>query len=134
MSTLLFTLLVACGGTPPEATSSEPAAPTALVKRSDVDVDGLAAALESGAVLLDVRTQAEWDQGHVPGARHVPLDQLKADHPALDGVAIDAPVYLICASGGRSSRAADQLASAGRNAVNVKGGTNAWVASGRPVQ
>ncbi|MCB9666108.1 MAG: rhodanese-like domain-containing protein [Alphaproteobacteria bacterium] len=137
MSALLLTLVLACGADAPEATvtpQSQEAEPTALVKREDVDVDGLAAALEQGAILIDVRTQAEWDGGHVPGARHLPLDELRPDHPALDGVAFETPVYVICASGGRSSRAADSLAGAGRHAINVKGGTNGWVASGRPVQ
>ena len=81
-----------------------------------------------------MRSDEEWAEGHVPGAVHVPIDQLRPDHPGLAGVDSGKPVYFICAVGGRSSRATDQMAKAGWQAVNVKGGTQAWVAKGKPLE
>ena len=45
-----------------------------------------------------------------------------------------APLYVICQSGGRSARAADELSAAGLHAVNVLGGTGGWVQRGWPVE
>ncbi|HLO66979.1 MAG TPA: rhodanese-like domain-containing protein [Holophaga sp.] len=60
------------------------------------EIDELKAA---GATMLDVRTQAEWDQGHVPGSLHIPLDQIQARIGELDP---DRPLLVCCASGARS--------------------------------
>lgn len=135
MSFALFvSLILACGASEPGPATSEPAAPTALKARTDVDVAALASALEQGAVVVDVRTDSEWASGHVPGAIHVPIDALSPEHPAIAKLPRDQPVYFICAVGGRSKRAADDMARAGFEAVNVLGGTQAWLQSGRPVE
>lgn len=68
------------------------------------------------ALLVDVRTEEEFSQGHVPGALNVPLDAV-AFHdfdPSLT-------LYLYCHSGARSSAACDILKSKGFNAINVGG-------------
>lgn len=123
--------LAACG----DATSAPPAppaaAPAATGSRSDIDVAGLKSALDAGAVVIDVRTPQEFASGHVPGALNHPLG---FDPAALTEIPKDGPVYVICASGRRSDAAATQLAAAGFDAVNVKGGTAAWTAAGLPVQ
>lgn len=96
----------------------------------EVDVDSLAELLEAGASLLDVRQLDEWEEARVPGAPLVPLDQLVdrlADVPA------EGTLYVICRSGGRSMQACEYLRSQGIEAVNVAGGTLAWVTSGREV-
>src|SRR6476659_11020892 len=93
-----------------------------------VDVSGLAAALREGAQLVDVREPAEYAAGHVPGAAHVPMGQLPARLGELDR---SRAVHLVCASGGRSAAMARVVAAAGFEAVNVAGGTQAWIASGR---
>ena len=96
-----------------------------------IDVDTLAPLLESGAVLIDVRTPPEYDEVRVPGARLVPLAEL----PDRWGEIPDADVvYVVCRSGGRSLTACDFLAARGRQAVNVAGGTTAWATSGRPTE
>lgn len=77
-------------------------------------------------MLIDVRTPAEYRAVHAVGARNVPLDQL--DPKALSG-----RVYVICKSGARSRKACDQLRQAGVEAYCVEGGTDAWAASGLPV-
>ena len=121
---LLFGALSGCATTP---TSEEVAQSTAT--RSDIDITELKARLDAGGiVLIDVRTDREWQSGHVPGALHRPLANL--DPTSFQ----KGPVHVICASGGRSSTATDALVAAGIDAVNVLGGTHAWRTEGHPVE
>ena len=87
------------------------------------------------AVVLDVRTPAEFGAVHVPQARNSPLDSLDPRALVSSGqVAADQPVYLLCQSGGRATRAAEKFAQQGlEQAVVVEGGTAAWLAAGLPV-
>ncbi|QES46568.1 sulfurtransferase [Streptomyces venezuelae] len=84
------------------------------------------------AVLLDVREMPEWKAGHAPGAVHAPLTGLLAG-AALPADAAGKPLVVICRSGHRSRQAAKLLAERGEQAVDVKGGMNAWAAAGHPV-
>lgn len=136
----LLVLLLACAGEPASASpaptppaASAPAAAPAAVRV--VDVATLAADRDAGKVpvLVDVRTAEEYAAGHVPGAVNIPLDQLAARQAELEPHRAG-EVYLICQSGGRSGRAANQLAAAGFRAVNVTGGTGAWKAAGYAVE
>lgn len=79
-------------------------------------------------MLLDVRTDAEWEQGHIAGSTHIPLDQLnsRADE-------VSDRVVCICAVGGRSAQAAAYLNSTGRQAINLEGGIQGWTANGNPL-
>ncbi len=97
----------------------------------EVTTDDLSAAQAAGAEVLDVRTDEEWASGHVPGARHIPLDDLPARWEELPR---DGRLYVICAAGGRSMRAATALIEAGIDAVSVAGGTKQWIDEGRPVE
>lgn len=83
--------------------------------------------------VLDVRTRAEWESGHVPGARHLMAGELPE---RLDEVrALDGTVAVVCATGYRSSVAASVLERAGfTNLLNVTGGMNAWRQAGLPVE
>jgi rhodanese-related sulfurtransferase len=83
-----------------------------------------------GAVLLDVREPDEWQRGHAPGARHIPMGDVPA---RLDEIDRDAPLYVVCHLGGRSQRVAEYLARNGYTPVNVAGGMAAWAEAGRPV-
>ncbi len=85
---------------------------------------------QDGAVLVDVRERAEWDGGHAPKARHVPLGRL---HQDLDRIPEDRTIVVICASGHRSARGTRILLAEGRDAVSVRGGMHAWRAAGLPV-
>jgi len=89
-----------------------------------------AASVPDGAFLLDVREDDEWAAGYAPGARHIPLRQLGARSAEVPQ---DQTVYVICRSGARSARAAQALADAGWEAVNVAGGMQDWAAAGRPM-
>lgn len=93
--------------------------------------------LRSGAPFIDVREPDEFAQVHAVGARLVPLNTIP-EH--LDDLAENRledseqpPVYLICLSGGRSHAAAAWLISQGVNAVNIAGGTQAWIAAQLPI-
>jgi rhodanese-related sulfurtransferase len=95
-----------------------------------------ASAVVSGGrgILVDVRTPAEFREVHAQGAQLVPLDVL--DRKAVETVrgTSPGPVYLLCASGIRATKAAEKLKGAGLDDVHVvEGGTNAWVAAGLPV-
>ena len=87
----------------------------------------------SGAVILDVRTPAEFETVHATNSRNVPLDQL--DPATLGGEFLKAgePIYAICQSGTRGQKACEKLSASGLRVVNIEGGTNAWVAAGLPV-
>jgi len=129
---MILWALLACGG---ESAEAEPAPATEegpRGQRTDIDVAGLEKALADGATLIDVRTPDEYAAGHVDGAVNIPLGFSKKD-PGIAALDKGQPVYLICASGNRSARAADQLAGYGYHTVNVQGGTRGWMASGRQV-
>ncbi|MEZ5244249.1 MAG: rhodanese-like domain-containing protein [Acidimicrobiales bacterium] len=95
----------------------------------EIDVDELERQLATGAPVFDVREDDEWENVHIEGATLVPLGTVTA---AVERFPTDRPVYVICAKGGRSARAAEFLRSQGIDAVNVAGGMGAWVESGKP--
>ena len=86
----------------------------------------------SAPAILDVRTAAEWDGGHIAGARHLPLAELTQ----RVGEVPDGPrIAVLCGSGYRSAIAASLLKRAGReNLVNVTGGYAAYRAAADGVQ
>ena len=73
-----------------------------------------------GALLLDVRTEGEYAEGHVPGAKNLPLQALEVI--AALAPAKDTPLYVYCRSGARSSQAAGQLQRMGYTRVTNIGG------------
>jgi rhodanese-related sulfurtransferase len=86
------------------------------------------------ARVLDVREDKEWQQGHIPGATHIPLGQLSNRMGELGGEK-DAPLVVVCRSGNRSTNAALQLRKAGfDNVYNLNGGTMAWQQAGMPLE
>jgi rhodanese-related sulfurtransferase len=97
----------------------------------EIDVAELASVRAQGAVLIDVREPDEYTAGHVPGAQLIPLGEVAERLHEVPET--DDQVYVICAKGGRSYRAAEFYRSQGIDAVNVAGGTGAWVESGQPV-
>lgn len=95
---------------------------------SPVDLQAL---LTSDVDIVDVREPAEWLTGHVPGARLVPLAQLRADPK---GALPRDNVVFVCAKGKRSETAAMVALQLGRAQVySLSGGTDAWRAAGLPM-
>ena len=83
-------------------------------------------------IVVDVRRDDEWVTGHVPGAVHVPIDDLPGN---MDQVPQDKKVLFICAAGVRSGLACEIAASMGydsENLFNIEDGTPAWVEKGYP--
>ncbi len=97
---------------------------------SEIDPARAAQLVADGShVLVDVREDTEWEEGHAPQARHVALGSLAAtDFPA------GTPLIAVCRSGGRSSRAVAALTARGFVAHNLSGGMQAWVEAGLPVR
>lgn len=95
-----------------------------------IDIDTLADRLGAGDPVFDVRQPDEYEEAHVPGVVLVPLDEVPdrvGEFPA------DRTHYVICKSGGRSAKAVEFLRAQGLDAVNVAGGTMAWIEAGKPV-
>lgn len=74
---------------------------------------------EKDAIILDVRSKAEYDSGAIPGSKHIPLQQIQAK--ATEIKQWDKPVITCCASGMRSGSAAAILRSHGVEAMNGGG-------------
>lgn len=88
---------------------------------------------DAAARILDVRTPAEFENGHILGAYNVPLDQL-GDH-AAEVRAAAGPVVLVCQSGQRAQKADTLLRAAGMSNMRVlDGGMKAWAAAGYEVR
>jgi rhodanese-related sulfurtransferase len=86
--------------------------------------------LGRGGLLLDVREPHEWQAGHAPKARHIPLGHLTRRRPELPA---GRPILVVCRSGNRSRRAAALLARDGRQVANLAGGMRAWARAGLPL-
>jgi sulfur-carrier protein adenylyltransferase/sulfurtransferase len=102
---------------------------------SEIDATQARDRIESGEpVVVDVREQDEWDEGHIPGAVHVPRGHLES---RIERLAPDParPVVVYCSAGNRSAFAAKTLADLGyEDVVSLAGGFTDWKRNGFPVQ
>lgn len=101
-----------------------------MFQSDDAQPEVMSADLPAGVFLLDVREDDEWAAGHAPEAVHVRLGELSA---RTEDIPRDQEVYVICRSGARSAYAAQALAGAGWNTVNVADGMTGWAVAGRPM-
>jgi rhodanese-related sulfurtransferase len=85
--------------------------------------------LRAGDTVIDVRSPAEYEGGHIAGALNVPIETLPKGAGGLPA----GPIIATCSMGGRGGRAADLLDTAGRTAFTIEGGTKAWQAAGFPI-
>lgn len=91
-------------------------------------------AQDGNLVVVDVREQHEWNDGHLPAALHVPRGflELQIEEKVPDKTA---PVLLYCAGGVRSLLAGQTLQQMGyRNVISMAGGYGAWTAAGLPTE
>ncbi|HUF35486.1 MAG TPA: rhodanese-like domain-containing protein [Gemmatimonadales bacterium] len=115
----------------PEALDAWTADGGSLGRSESVSAAAAADLASRGATVLDVRSEAEWQAGHIPGARHVPLGFLSE---RLDELPPGRPLVVHCQGGGRSAIAASLLAASGvAGVVNLEGGFSEWTAAGFPV-
>ncbi|MBY8870624.1 rhodanese-like domain-containing protein [Micromonospora sp. PLK6-60] len=108
---------------------------TETTRPATVDATTLRELIDSGRAprLLDVRTPAEFETLHIPGAYNVPLDLLK-EHRAELRQHLDEDVVLICRSGARAGQARQALAEIGLPNLHVlDGGMLAWQATDAPI-
>jgi phage shock protein E len=116
-------LLVASGCSPADAPEVQP-----------LSQEQLLSAPPAGALILDVRSEAEFGSGHVPGAINIPHDQLASRLPELDSET-DRPVIVYCQSGKRAGMASTVLLEAGHtNVLHLEGDMQAWRANGLPTE
>jgi sulfur-carrier protein adenylyltransferase/sulfurtransferase len=101
----------------------------------EIDATHARELVESGGPLvLDVREQSEWDEGHIPGAVHVPRGHLES---RIERAAPDPtrPVVVYCSAGNRSAFAAKTLGELGYEEVtSLAGGFTDWKRNGFPVE
>jgi rhodanese-related sulfurtransferase len=82
-------------------------------------------------LVLDVRQPEEFHQGHIPGAKLMPLNKLRS---RMNELPKGREIVCVCASGSRSISGAKVLAKAGYKASNLQGGMHAWRRAKLPVQ
>lgn len=118
---LLATVLFSCQG------GAQPA---------DIPVDEFHAGIEKDNVqVLDVRTQGEYNSGHIEGSFLADWTQREQFNERIKALNKNKPVYAYCLSGGRSRAAAAQLRKAGfKEVYNLEGGIVAWKRAAKPVQ
>jgi len=80
-------------------------------------------------LVVDVREPGEWEAGHIQGALHIPMVQVRGRLEELR----DRRVVTVCKSGHRSGQVAEFLAARGFEAENMNGGMKAWFKAGLPM-
>ena len=87
-------------------------------------------AIYKNVSVIDVREMDEYVDGHVPGAKHIPLSLIPVRNNEMDK---GAKHYVICEAGGRSAQACEFLEHQGFDVVNIAGGTGSWRMMGAPL-
>ncbi|MDE5744579.1 MAG: rhodanese-like domain-containing protein [Paramuribaculum sp.] len=101
----------------------------------DMDVREFAKFLTNGDVqLLDVRTPAEYTEGHIAGAKNIDIYDDSFISRAIESLDRTKPVAVYCRSGKRSAEAAKRLAEKGYKVTNLEGGIIAWTKNNKPVE
>jgi hydroxyacylglutathione hydrolase len=100
---------------------------------AEMPADQLMQTLAAGAVeVIDVRNSSEWEEGHIPGSRNVPLGRLTE---SLDRIPRDMPLVVHCLSGSRAAVAIGVLQAHGfGNVRHLTGDFDGWRAEGRPIE
>lgn len=100
-----------------------------------IEVDGFHHTLENSGddcVLVDVRTPAEYKEGHLKGAINIDVkDSINFKKNALAQLPKDKTVMVYCLRGIRSAKAAGMLAAEGYFVFNLEGGYEAWTQAGK---
>ncbi|MEJ6567154.1 MAG: rhodanese-like domain-containing protein [Flavobacteriales bacterium] len=102
--------------------------PDQQVLSVDVNVEDFAALMDTSdtGLLLDVRTDAEFIEGHLKGATQLNFYEASFE-ASLDAMDKNIPVFVYCRSGGRSGKAAKKMKEKGFKSVyNLEGGIIAW--------
>lgn len=84
--------------------------------------------IEAGWFVLDVRTDAEWAEGRIPGSNHLPISEVVSGV----GSRVPEPTLLVTEAG--TGKVAQYLRHQGVEVANLEGGFFAWEAAGLPVE
>jgi len=125
---LMLSLLTLSACSAPAAAAATPApTATAAVEYKKISAADAKARMDSGdtIIILDVRTQEEYDAGHIPGAILVPNETIVDKQPELLPD-LDAEILVYCRSGNRSAQAAKKLIAIGYTNVVDFGGIIDW--------
>ena len=95
-----------------------------ILNRNDMDQGIASFRSNPGARLIDVRSPEEFDRGHIPGSINLPIQALRNAEEYLDDP--EAPIFVYCQSGARSSRAAKLLEVMGYSQVTDLGGIGGY--------
>ena len=98
----------------------------------EISVSEFAEQFNEEIFLIDVREIDEYLSGHVPGAIHIPLNEVPnrvEEFRNPNG----GPTFVICKVGGRSASACDFLANQSLSVINIAGGTMGWIMQGNDV-
>ena len=141
MSALLAAALLLSACAPQNAPTAAPAAPAAAADAAEaapqpeaqkaeyrsISAADAKARMDSGdpLLILDVRTQAEYDEGHIPGAVLLPNERIGQERPELLAD-LHQEILLYCRSGNRSRQAANKLVALGYTNVHDFGGIINW--------
>ncbi len=87
------------------------------------------AAVDAGALLLDVREPGEWELVHVDGAVLIPMNTIPQ---RIEELPTDREICVLCHHGGRSAQVTSYLRAHGLNAVNVSTGIEGWAVTVDP--
>ncbi|WP_420630946.1 rhodanese-like domain-containing protein [Candidatus Leptofilum sp.] len=134
---MLVGTAVACGANEPATTDTQPAVSADLNEilslPDTVDVQTVATVKErDDVIVLDVREQWEYDEGHIPGVTLIPMGEVSS---RLSEIPTDKEVIVTCRSGNRSGQITDYLRQQGYDNVhNMEGGILAWEAAGFEVE
>ena len=85
---------------------------------------------DNSAQVIDVREQEEWDEGHIDGTLHIPINELGSRRGEIDAARA---VIFYCHVGGRSLMAAQAFRTAGYDAYSMAGGIQLWDDQRRPM-
>lgn len=133
---LVFVLAMAagCGGSKEEGDGTDGASDDAAAPADpNLTVEQTLAKIKDveGLQVLDVRTDEEWNEGHLVGAIHIPIQELETRLAELDK---SRPVLTYCAAGGRSKRALDLLDKEGYSTEgHLAPGIRGWKKDGQEV-
>lgn len=84
--------------------------------------------------LLDVRTQSEYNEGHIAGAKLIDVNDSSFIDKVTAQIDKQKPVAVYCRSGRRSAKAANSMVKAGFQVINLDGGILAWQDAGKEVE
>jgi rhodanese-related sulfurtransferase len=111
-------------------TANDAAAPQGEGGIKEISREEARRLIDEGAQVIDVRADHEWAAGRIPGATHLPLDELPQRTGEIDK---ERPVLFYCRGGNRSTMAAAALADAGYDASKLSEGIVGWEEAGLPL-